>query len=60
MKITCMMCGRVIEIEEFKKDPYDDDDEDEVPVKKTLCYCVICEAKIKNESDPAKKAPKPM
>ena len=59
MKTICMMCGRSIEIEEIKKDPYDDDDDD-IPARKTLCYCLICEAKIKNESDPFKKAPKPM
>ncbi|MCL6478341.1 MAG: hypothetical protein K6T65_07980 [Peptococcaceae bacterium] len=58
MKITCMMCGRVVEIEEFKPDPYDE--EDDVPVKKSVVFCQICEAKIRNESDKAQRVPKPM
>ncbi|MHB8916982.1 MAG: hypothetical protein ACYC4H_03090 [Desulfocucumaceae bacterium] len=58
MKINCMMCGRVVEIEEFKPDPYDD--EDDLPVKKPVVFCQMCEAKIRNESDSSQKAPKPM
>ncbi|MFZ5634167.1 MAG: hypothetical protein ACOY40_15095 [Bacillota bacterium] len=58
MKITCMMCGRVVEIEEFKPDPYDD--EDDVPAKKSVVFCQICEAKIRKESDKSQKVPKPM
>lgn len=53
-----MMCGRVVEIEEFKPDPYDDDDD--LPVKKPVVFCQMCEAKIRNESDHSQKAPKPM
>jgi hypothetical protein len=53
-----MMCGRVVEIEEFRRDPYDD--EDEVPEKKSVAFCQLCEAKIRNESDQAQKVPKPM
>lgn len=58
MKYTCMMCGRVIEVEEFKPDPYEDDDDD--APKKSVVFCQICEAKIRNESDKSKKEPKPM
>ncbi|MCL5058996.1 MAG: hypothetical protein M1130_13610 [Actinobacteria bacterium] len=58
MKIHCMMCGRAVEMEEFKPDPYDD--EDDIPQKKPVVFCQLCEAKIKNESDHAQKVPKPM
>ncbi|MCL6609979.1 MAG: hypothetical protein K6T66_00405 [Peptococcaceae bacterium] len=58
MKLTCIMCGRPVEIEEFKPDPYDD--EDDVPARKPVAFCRMCEAKIKNESDQAQKVPKPM
>jgi hypothetical protein len=53
-----MMCGRVVELEEFKPDPYDDDEE--IQKKKPIVFCQICEAKIRNESDNAQKIPKPM
>lgn len=55
----CMVCGRRIEIVEHKSDPFDDD-EDELPVKKSVMFCQICEAKIKDESDKKKKEIKPM
>jgi len=58
MKIHCMICGRVVEIEEFKPNPYDD--EDDIPPKKPVVFCQICEAKIRNESDNSQKVPKPM
>ncbi len=58
MKVRCMMCGRSMEIEEFKPDPYDEDDD--VPVKKPVSFCQMCEAKIRNESDQSQKVPKPM
>lgn len=58
MKSKCIMCGRTIEIEEFKPDPYDD--EDDMPEKKPVSFCQMCVAKIKNESDQAQKVPKPM
>lgn len=58
MRINCMMCGRVVEIEEFKPDPCDDDDD--LPVKKSVVFCQMCVAKIRNESDNSQKTPKPM
>ena len=58
MKIHCMMCGRVVEMEEFKPDPYED--EDDIPKKKPVVFCQICEAKIRSESDNSQKVPKPM
>lgn len=58
MKLNCIMCGRPVEMEEFRADPYDD--EDDVPVKKPIVFCQICEAKIRNESDQSQKAPKPI
>ena len=59
LKITCLICGRAIEIEEFKPDPYDDD-EDDLEIKKKVSFCQMCEAKIRNESDKNQKVPKPM
>lgn len=59
MKQKCIMCGRTIEIEEFKPGPYDADDDD-LPAKKPVFFCQMCEAKIKNESDQSQKVPKPM
>ncbi len=55
----CMVCGRRIEIEEHKPDLFDED-EDELPVKKMVMFCQVCEAKIKDESDKKQKEPKPM
>ncbi len=59
MKLNCIMCGRPVEIEVFKPDPYDED-EDDVPAKKPVVFCQICEAKIRSESDQVQKVPKPM
>ncbi len=58
MNHYCMVCGRIIEIEQQIPDPYDE--EDELPIKKSVVFCKMCEAKIKNESDKNKKEPKPM
>lgn len=57
----CIVCGRPIELEEIKPDPYDDDDDmDDIKPRKTPSFCQLCQAKIKNESDKAQKEPKPM
>ncbi len=58
MNRHCMTCGRPIELEEYKPDPYED--EDDLPPKKTVIFCKICEAKIRSDSDKNKKEPKPM
>lgn len=58
MKLNCIMCGRAVEMEEFRPDPYDD--EDDMPVRKAVVFCQFCEAKIKNESDQSQKVPKPI
>lgn len=53
-----MLCGRVIEIEEFTADPYEE--EEDLPKKRSLRVCQICQAKLKHEADEAQKIPKPM
>lgn len=57
MANRCIMCGRIIEIEEVVPDPFAD--EDEAP-KKPLLICLFCQAKLKHEADESQKAPKPM
>lgn len=58
MKTRCMLCGRVMESEEFTADPYAD--EEDLPKKRTLQVCQICQAKLKREADESQKIPKPM
>ncbi|MEW6423745.1 MAG: hypothetical protein AB1523_03215 [Bacillota bacterium] len=58
MKTRCMLCGRVMESEEFAADPYAD--EEDLPKKRTLQVCQICQAKLKHEADESQKIPKPM
>lgn len=61
MKNRCMFCGRIIEEDIVKTDPFDDEDEyDDVPKKKSTSICLICQAKIKHEADGTQKNPKPM
>lgn len=59
MKLRCMLCGKVIEEEVVSPDPFDDDDDD-MPRKKPLLVCVMCEAKLKHEADGSQKYPKPV
>jgi len=58
----CIVCGRLIEIEEFS--PPEDDDyydyEEEKARQKKVLFCQICEAKLRREADEAQKNPKPM
>jgi hypothetical protein len=56
-----MLCGKVVD-EEFvsQPDPLDDDYDDEMPRKKPLSVCQMCQAKLKHEAGEAQKLPKPM
>lgn len=58
MKTRCMLCGRVIEIEDFTTDPYEE--EEDRPKRRSPQVCQICQAKLKHEADEAQKTPKPM
>ena len=58
MKTRCMLCGRVIEIEDPPADPYED--EENLPKKRSMQVCQLCQAKLKHEADESQKAPKPM
>ena len=58
MQVRCMMCGRPVELEEFKPDPYDD--EEDSRKKSPVAFCQICQAKIKYESDESQKVPRPI
>lgn len=53
-----MLCGRVIKIEEFQADPYED--EEDIPKKSSMQVCQLCEAKLRHESENSQKIPKPM
>ncbi|NPV73769.1 MAG: hypothetical protein HPY89_08300 [Pelotomaculum sp.] len=59
MKIRCMLCGRPIKDEFINPNPIDDED-DEMPKKKPMLVCLMCEAKLKHEADEAQKIPKPI
>ncbi|RKO67212.1 hypothetical protein D7024_09780 [Desulfofundulus salinus] len=57
----CIMCGRLVEVEEFNPDSYDDyEDEDLQPKKSSILICQLCQAKLRHEADEAQKIPKPM
>jgi len=58
----CIMCGRMFDPEEVasqNKNPYLDDDDDDMP-KKVPSFCQLCEAKIRYEADERQKGTKPM
>lgn len=59
MKLRCMLCGKPIEEELVSTELYDDED-DEMPKKKPLSVCLMCQAKLKHEADESQKIPKPM
>ncbi len=59
MKMRCMLCGRTFEEELVNTDPYDDEDDD-MPQKKSLSVCLRCKVKLKHEADESQKIPKPM
>lgn len=58
MKVRCMLCGRIFEHEVVEPDQFDD--EDDIPKKKPLEVCMMCEAKLKREADGKHNVPKPM
>jgi len=58
MKVRCILCGRVFEHEVYASDPYEDDED--IPKKKPMAVCMMCEAKLKHEADDKQKVPKPM
>lgn len=61
MTLRCMLCGKVLDEESvYKPDPLDDDYDDEMPKKKPLSFCQMCQAKLKHEAGEAQKIPKPM
>ncbi|SFR06300.1 hypothetical protein [Desulfoscipio geothermicus] len=58
----CIMCGKMFDPEEVanaNKNPYLDDDDEDMP-KKEPSFCQLCEARIRNEADKSQKSPKPM
>ncbi|AEF94217.1 hypothetical protein Desca_1358 [Desulfotomaculum nigrificans CO-1-SRB] len=57
--VRCIMCGRVIVIEE-KVDPWEEEDDFIPKPKKSVSFCQLCEAKLRKESDDQMKGTKPM
>jgi len=56
-----MLCGMPIDEEVMvKQDFVDEDEDDDMPVKKPMSVCLRCQAKLKHEADGAQKIPKPM
>jgi len=61
VKVRCMLCGMPIDEEVMVKQDFIDEDEDEdMPVKKPMSVCLRCQAKLKHEADGSQKIPKPM
>jgi len=61
MKLRCMLCGKIMEEELVSNpDPFDDDYDDDLPRKKPLAVCLMCQAKLKHEADDSQKVPRPM
>ena len=54
-----MLCGKPIEEEIVSREPFDEDDDD-LPKKKPLEVCLMCEAKLKREADDSQKIPRPV
>jgi len=59
MKLRCMLCGKPIEEEVVSPDPFEEDDDD-MPKKKPLAVCLMCQAKLKHEADESQKIPRPV
>ncbi len=60
MKVRCMLCGMPIDDEVMVNDSIDDDEDEDMPVKKPMSVCLRCQAKLKHEADGSQKIPKPM
>jgi hypothetical protein len=62
MAAKCMLCGKPIEKEPAKLvSEYDDEYDDDVSSgKKSSSFCVMCQAKLRNEADKGQKLSKPM
>lgn len=58
MKLSCILCGRVFMVEESAPGSYDE--EEDMTFRRSIVFCKLCEARIKNESDQSQKVPKPM
>ena len=58
MKLRCMLCGKPIEEEVVSPDPFEEDDD--MPKKKPLAVCLMCQAKLKHEADESQKIPRPV
>ncbi len=58
MKLRCMLCSKPIEEEIVSPDPFDD--EDDMPQKKPMVVCLMCQAKLKHEADDSQKIPRPV
>lgn len=64
MAAKCMLCGKPLEEESVKpagayEDDFDDDDE-RFSSKKSSQFCIMCQAKLRNEADKGQKNAKPM
>jgi hypothetical protein len=55
-----MLCGMPIDEEVMVNDSIDDDEDEDMPVKKPMSVCLRCQAKLKHEADGSQKIPKPM
>lgn len=61
MKVRCMLCGKMLDEKMFVVEQHDEDDDyDEITEKKPSAFCIMCQAKLKNEADKGQKNPKPM
>jgi len=60
VKVRCMLCGMPIDEELMVKDSIDEDEDEDMPVKKPMSVCLRCQAKLKHEADGSQKIPKPM
>jgi len=55
-----MLCGMPIDEEVMVNDAIDEDEDEDMPVKKPMSVCLRCQAKLKHEADGSQKIPKPM